>query len=205
MFFIIPVCAKENTKPVGVIQQNYDITNLDDRIAFKISNNLNLSRNILIPRNSIIMVRVLKIQDCRRWHKSAFLLAHMISYIPDGEADIINVEDKDIYILIRKYDAIDKKQAAKTAAEITATTAAAFVLPGVDIAYYFTKGAIKKEEGKTRFKSGVSSAYTNSIFWFWLKGKPLDLGEEATIIIKEIDKEKAMKLKEKIEKRTADE
>lgn len=103
----------------------------------------------------------------------------------------VDIEKKDIYMVARKYEAIDKKQAAKTAAELTTTTAAGFIIPGVDIAYYFTKGMIKKKEGKTRFKSGVSTAYENSIFWFWLKGKPLDLEENASISFKEIDRDKA--------------
>ena len=60
---------------------------------------------------------------------------------------------------------------------------------------------IHKEEGKTRFKSGISSAYENSIFWFWLKGKPMDLEENASISFTEIDKNKLEKLNNQIEKR----
>ena len=60
---------------------------------------------------------------------------------------------------------------------------------------------INKQEGKSRFKSGVSNAYENSIFWFWLKGKPIDLEADVSICFKEITKEKAQKLTKQINKR----
>ena len=196
--FVPAVIAQE--KVTAVIDQTNSVQETDT-IFFKISNQLILSSGIIIPDNSTIMVQILDIQDARRWHKSAYLVSKLITYKTGAQETAINVEDKDIYLVIRKYETLDKKQASKTAAEIGVTTAASFMIPGIDIAYYFTKGMIKKEEGKTRFKSGVSSAYENSIFWFWLKGKTIDLDENAVIKLVEVNKDKAMKLKSDIEKR----
>ena len=53
--------------------------------------------------------------------------------------------------------------------------------PGVDIAYYFVKGAIQNEKADTRLKSGVHNAYDNSILWIFLKGKPIVFNKGAYV------------------------
>ena len=201
LLLFAPAIAQEKVKTTGVIKQNNNLVQDNKRVSFQISKTLNLKSGITIPENSIITVEIINIQDNRRWHKSAFLVSKLLGYIENPESAINTLEDQNIYFVIRKYEALDKKEVAKTVAEVGATTAASFVVPGVDIAYYFTKGMIKKKEGVTRFKSGVSTAYENSIFWFWLKGKSLDLDENCSIKLQEVDEARAQKLINQIEQR----
>ena len=205
-FAFVPAFAKED-KPIGTIQQQISLEGMPQGISFITGAELKLlGGKVIIPKGSTVYAKVIDSQGERRWHKSGFIICKLKGYTTPNpqnteDEDYTNIERKDIYMVARKYEAIDKKQAGKTAAEVTATTAAGIVIPGIDIAYYFTKGMIKKQDDLTRFKSGVHCAYENSIFWFWLKGKPIDLEENASIKFTEISEERAEKLQEQIEKR----
>lgn len=91
--------------------------------------------------------------------------------------EYVDMSERNIYLIARKYEKIDGKDAAKTGAKLTLSTAAGLIIPGIDIAYYFTKGVIQNTKADTRFKSGVHNAYDNSIMWFFLKGKSIALNE----------------------------
>lgn len=186
-------------KQTGIIQQN--IAQDTETVTFKISQDLILSNGTVIPKNSIIIVDILDIQNARRWHKSAFLVSKLRGYSINEETNAINKENDDIYLVIRKYEELNKKELGKTAVEVGTTTAVSFFIPGIDIAYYFTKGAIKNDNGSNRFTSGISTAYENSIFWFWLKGKSLDLDENVSIKLQEVSAQRAEKLLSDIDKR----
>jgi hypothetical protein len=115
--------------------------------------------------------------------------------------ETIDISDKNLYIIVRKYEPVNKKEVVITSTEIVLAQAASFFAPGVDILYFFTKGAIQRKKHPNWFKAGVSNAYENSICWFWLKGKPIDLNAGDEVKIKSIDKEKVEKLSKAIEKR----
>ena len=115
----------------------------------------------------------------------------------------INLEDKEIYLTARKFEPIDPKEAVIIGTELAAAFSASYFIPGIDIAYFFTKGAILRKKHPNWFRAGVSNVYDNSICWFWLKGKPVELAENADVSLKGIDKERAYKLKSQIEKRKA--
>ena len=203
-FFIIPLLLMlpfsfAQEKQTGIIQQN--IAQDTETVTFKISQDLILSNGTVIPKNSIIIVDILDIQNARRWHKSAFLVSKLRGYSINEETNAINKENDDIYLVIRKYEELNKKELGKTAVEVGTTTAVSFFIPGIDIAYYFTKGAIKNDNGSNRFTSGISTAYENSIFWFWLKGKSLDLDENVSIKLQEVSAQRAEKLLSDIDKR----
>lgn len=203
LFISIPTFAKTEKK-IATVGHQTEMEGELKGISFKVQSDLILSNGKrIIPKNSTVYAYILDTQDERRWHKGGFVVCKLKAYTTPymDEEKTVDIEKDDLYMVARKYQAIDKKQAAITAAEVTTTTAASFVIPGIDIAYYFTKGMIKKQEGKTRFKSGVSTAYENSIFWFWLKGKPIDLEEDTNISFKEISEKEAQKLVGKIEKR----
>jgi hypothetical protein len=123
------------------------------------------------------------------------------------EGDEIDISDKDIYFVVRKYESLNKKEAGIIGTELVLTQAASIVascfiiFAPVDIAYFFTKGAIVRKKNPNWFKSGVMEAYDNSIFWFQLKGKPIELAEGDEIKLQSISKEKAEKINNKIEKR----
>jgi len=122
-------------------------------------------------------------------------------------SSIVDLSDKNIYMTVRKYENIDGKDAAILTTEIVVTQAAGIVgscfifFAPVDIAYFFTKGAIRREKHHNWFKAGVYDAYDNSIFWFGLKGKPIDLEAADKVKIQTISEKKANKLSPKIAKR----
>ena len=103
--------------------------------------------------------------------------------------------------LWQQLSLLNKKEAVILGIELTTLTAASFFAPGVDIGYFFIKGAILRKKHPNWFKAGVSNAYDNSICWFWLKGKPINLNVEDEIKVKEIKTEKAEKLIAAIDKR----
>jgi len=197
-YTVVPTQALQQ-KQIATVQEQIEIDGMPKGISFVNNTELRLlNGEEIIPEGSTIYAHVVDTQGERRWHKSGFVICNLRGYEKNGRYHDV---DNNIYMVGRKYEPIDKKEAAKTAAEITATTAAGIIVPGADIAYYFTKGMIKKKEDCTRFKSGISTAYENSIFWFWLKGKPLDLEDNASLSFKEITKDEAKELQEKIKLR----
>ena len=123
------------------------------------------------------------------------------SYSPEGIEEPIDVSDKELYVLIRKYEPINAKEAWILGTEIVVMSGASFFAPGVDVGYFFLKGLIVGNYHKNRFVSGVHSAYENSICWFWLKGKPIELTPDSLATAKGISEKKAKKLIAKVEKR----
>ncbi len=204
LFLVVLTPAYAKDESIGTVQQQINSEQMPNGISFIAQTELKLSDGrVSIPKDSTVYAYITNNQGERRWHRGGFIICKLKGYILPGatEKDFVDIEENEIYMVARRYAPIDKKEAAKNVAEFGISTAAGFIVPGIDIAYYFTRGMIHKEEGKTRFKSGISSAYENSIFWFWLKGKPMDLEENASISFTEIDKNKLEKLNNQIEKR----
>ena len=201
MLIIAPVSAKDGIKMRVNINHDFSVEEIPSEVYFKTQKLLKVSEDFKIPQRSIVTAETLQAQKERRWHKSGYILAKLKSYQPELTETPIDISDKNIYIVARKYEKIDKKEASIVATEILLSQAASFFAPGVDILYFFTKGAIQRKKNPNWFKAGVSNAYENSICWFWLKGKPINLEENAELTLKEIDEEKALKLKNQIEVR----
>ena len=200
----LPACAKTKVNMHANITSDFSTQNIPDEIEVKTIKKVKISDDITIPQRSIITAEVFQTRKERRWHKSGFIIFKVKSYLTDTSDVPVDISDKEIYLIARKYEKVDKKEVAIISTEILLTQAASFFAPGVDILYFFTKGAIKRDRHPNWFKAGVSNAYTNSICWFWLKGKPIELTGGEEIKIKDINKEKADKIKAqctKIEKR----
>lgn len=202
IFFVtlLPVCAKDKIKANATMESEFSIEeNVFENITFRTEKEIILEDKVTIPENSTVTAFVYQAQKEKRWHKAGFVILKLLSFTNDDNKEPVNIEEYDIYLAGKKYESANAKDVTITGVELAASTAASFMIPGVDILYYFTKGAILKEDSKSRFKSGVSNAYENSICWFFLKGRPVDFEYGDTIQLKNLDKEKAEKLKVKID------
>ena len=206
---LAPVCAKSKMKMYGNINDEFSVKNQDlpEEIYFVTKISKEVKNGITVPEGSLVTVRPIGAIRELRWHVSGCILCKLKSYQTSEDEEPVNLSEDNIYIVIRKYEALDKKDAAILTTEIIITQAAGIVgscfivFAPVDIAYFFTKGAITKYKNENRFKAGASCAYDNSIGWFWLKGKPIELEENGTISAKEITPKKAKRLERKIKKR----
>jgi len=201
---VLPVSAKSVVRAKARMTSEYSIgENAPIEIKFMPGRKVNFGRGVIVQSKSVIKAEVYQAQKERRWHKSAFVICKLLSYTePDSEEEI-DISNRDIYMVARKYERIDPKEAAILGTELTTTSVASIFLPGVDIAYFFTKGAILRRKNPNWFKAGVSNAYDNSICWFWLKGKPIDVQSGDEIQLVSIKKTKARKIKAKADKKLA--
>ena len=194
IFTAFPVVAREN-KNIAKMESEFSLENLEEKITFYNNENIYVFDK-KIPKGSIIEAQVVQSERPKSWHRSGFLICKVLSYTIGDK--IRNVEDKNVYFIIRKYEPINKKEVAITVVEVVVATGAGVIIPGVDIAYYFTKGAILRKTNPNWFKAGVMNAYDNSICWFWLKGKPIDLSKNDEIKLKYIEPLEARDLSAKI-------
>lgn len=207
ILFCNTVFASDKIKFYGGIQNEFLVNNeIPEYVSFITNEEVNINDEITIPAGALISAKVHQYQKEKRWHKSGFFICNLTKYsMPEG--DEIDISDKDIYFVVRKYESLNKKEAGIIGTELVLTQAASIVascfiiFAPVDIAYFFTKGAIVRKKNPNWFKSGVMEAYDNSIFWFQLKGKPIELAEGDEIRLQSISKEKAEKINNKIEKR----
>jgi len=195
--------AKDNIKFVAQIGHDFSVYEQPQEVQFKTQKKMVILNEIEIPQRSIITMQTIQAQRERRWHKSGYILCKLKSYKTETGDEPIDISDKNIYMIARKYEPVNKKEVAITGTEILLAQAASFFAPGVDILYFFTKGAIQRKKDPHWFKAGVSNAYENSICWFWLKGKPIEVQHGDLVKIKDIKEEKVFKLKDQIEKRNA--
>ena len=207
MMLTTSLAPAKNNKINLIADVNSDLTikttELPDEITFKTKEIRKITEELSIPEGASVTLEVLKAQRELRWHKSGLILCKLKSYQPELAEKPIDVSDKELYLVARKYEPIDKKEATLIGIELVLAQGASFFAPGVDIAYFFTKGAIQRKKDPQWFKAGVYNAYENSICWFWLKGKPFELSEGEMVQIKTIKPEKVEKLSAKIDKRTA--
>lgn len=199
------VFAKHSVKMRADVNEEFSVKNqeLPDEISFKITQSKTIPDVITIPEGSLITVKVVRAQRELRWHKSGLILCKLISFTPETTDIPVDISDKDLYLTVTKYEAINKKEAWILGTEIIVFQGASFFAPGVDIGYFFLKGAIQREKHPNWFKAGVRNAYDNSIFWFPQKGKPIEIGEGDQVQIKDIKANKVEKLTKKIDKRNA--
>ena len=175
-------------------------------IKFAVGEDIKLAEVAEIPAMSVISARIVDVQRERRWHRSGYIICRLKNYKENQTAKTVDLYDKEIYLLIRKYEKINKKDAAILSTEIVLTQAASIVgscfiiFAPVDIVYFFTKGAIQREKDPNWFKAGVSCAWDNSIFWFQLKGKNTELDNGDEVSIKAVDNISAQKLAQKAKK-----
>lgn len=193
-----PVFAAETVK--GYINEPFSVEDVPQFVEFMISEPLELEETVIIPSGAIVNAQLFNYQKERRWHKSGFFICKLMSYTLQTAVPV-DISKKDFYLIVRKREKINGKEAAITGTELVLSAAASIIVPGIDIVYFFTKGAIQREKHHNWFKAGVSNAYDNSICWFWLKGRPIELDGGDAINLKEIDKNKAKKLGIKIDKR----
>lgn len=191
---------KPKNKTIATIKTEFNIDKeLPEYIEFETKEDIKPTQGVKIPSNSKVRAKVIQFQTSRRWHRSGYIVTKLIDYETQGET--INLEDKDSYLVIRKYEKVDKKEASILATEIIVTQGASIFAPGVDIAYFFTKGAIKGAKHPNRFKAGVINAYDNSLLWFGLKGKPVNLNADDQIKVEYINEEIAREMKAKMDYR----
>ena len=211
LIFVItcfPVLAADKIKFYADMQTEFSDLLQPEEVEFLIPEDVIINEEITIPAGAAVKAGILQSQKERRWHKSGFFVCRLISYSVDEE-EPVDLTEHEIHFVARKYEAINKKDASILGAEIILTQAASIVgscfifFAPVDIAYFFTKGAISKKKHPNWFRSGVMEAYDNSIFWFQLKGKPIELAEGDEIKLKSVTKEKAEKMTAKISKRKA--
>ncbi len=176
---------------------------LPDEITFKIPSEQVLPDGTIIPADSYINFEILKAQRELRWHKGGLILCKLKNYQEHESEKYTDLSDKDLYVVVRKYEPMDKKDAILTGTELVLAQGASFFAPGVDIGYFFIKGAIQRKKHPHWFKAGVHNAYENSICWFYLKGKPIELADGEQVRIKSIKNNKIEKLSKKIDKRNA--
>lgn len=193
--------AKEKIKLRADMQTDFILKEATKDVIFKTQKEIKFNEDFSIPKNSTVYAQNIQAQRERRWHKSGYIILKVLKYTPDENSNPVDISDKEIYLVARKYEKIDKKEATILATELIVMQAASVFAPGVDILYFFTKGAIQRKKDPNWFKAGVSNAYENSICWFWLKGKPIDLVIGDEVNLKGIEVEKAQKLKVQISKR----
>lgn len=200
------IYAADKVKFYADMQSEFTTMENDvDYINFVTESDVSIN-DCIIPANALIKAEIKQFHAERRWHKSGFIICHLIGYSLSDE-ESVDVSDEEIYFIIRKHEKLDKKEAGIIGTELVLTQAASIVascfvlFAPVDIAYFFAKGAIKREKHSNWFKSGVMEAYDNSIFWFQLKGKPIELAEGDRIKLQSLPKDKADKISNKIEKR----
>ena len=199
--FCMPVSyAEDLMHTTGRINHEFSTSKLPEYVYLKNSNEIVANNEVIIPKNSVLKLKTLCARKERRWHKSGFILTKLENFTLENSKIPHNMSGENIYLAVRKYEPIDKKEAAILATEIIVLSGASYYAPGVDVAYFFTKGAILREKHPNWFRAGVSNAYDNSIFWFWLKGKPIELEKDAQIKIQSVDEEKIEKLTSQINK-----
>lgn len=198
IFISYPAFAFKGVKFLAESCFDFNPDNFESQeMTFKTTSEIQFDSNLIIPENAIITADFVSSKKERRFHKSGFFTCRPIKYTVDGKDTLIT---QDLKMIGKRYDKVDGKEAALTGTELATTTAAAFIIPGVDIVYYFTKGAIQNKKAETRFKSGVHNAYDNSILWVFLKGKPITFkqGEQLNIFMSENDKKVSDKQLEKL-------
>ena len=200
LFFTMPVYSKNMVNMHAKITSDFSTENIPDVVQFKTIKKVKILDDIVIPQRSVVTAEVYQTRKERRWHKSGFIICKVKNFVTDTSEIPVDLSDKDLYLVARKYEKVDKKEVAIISTEILLTQAASFFAPGVDILYFFTKGAIQRKKHPNWFRAGVSNAYDNSICWFWLKGKPIELSEGEEIKIKDIKYEKADKIKTQCQK-----
>lgn len=208
LVFLMPFStafAKSNVKMRADVAEEFTVKNqeLPDEISFKITKSKTIPDVITIPENSIINLKVIRAQRELRWHKGGLILCKLVSFTPEDYDVPVDISEKELYLTVRKYEPIDKKEAWILGTEIVVMQGASFFAPGVDIGYFFLKGAIQRQKHPNWFKAGVRNAYDNSIFWFPQKGKPIELADGDQVEIKDIKTKKVEKLVQKIDKRNA--
>ena len=205
-FVLMPFQSVEAAKTKGSICHEFSKYRVAEDISFVINEPVTINDEISIPEKSTLNAKFMMYRNERRWHRSGFFVCRLMNYTNGENGEIVDVSDKDIYFMAKKYEQLDKKEAAILTTEIIVTQAASIVgscfiiFAPVDIAYFFTKGAIQREKHHNWFKAGVFNAYDNSIFWFWLKGRPIELEEGDGIKVKTLKKKKAVKLEQKMQK-----
>lgn len=201
LFFINSFAlAKDYLKANVVVLDEFNSKESDIKnIKFKIDNEIKIENAVLIPDNSTVELEIMQFQKEKRWHKNGFIVAQILNYCCVDNPYKVDLKDEDIYLVLKRYVKPDKLEIAITTFELAATAVASCFVPGVDVAYFFIKGAILRKKNSNWFKAGVFNAYDNSIFWFIQKGKNIDLAQGDDAQIRTISKYRAYHTKEKID------
>ena len=196
-FVLLPVSAKNLVNSKAKVNSEFNIVDKNAKIIeFSPDENVKISSEVDIPPHATVRAQIIESQKERRWHKSGFIICKLLNFTLEGVT--VDISQYDAYLVARKYEPVDKKEAAIIATELIVMGGASFFAPGVDIGYFFTKGAIQRKKHKNWFKAGVSNAYDNSICWFWLKGKSINLSQNDEIKLKHMEEEDARNLSERI-------
>lgn len=208
-FVLLPVSAEDKMKLYGNINDGFtlDYQDLPEEISFVLTEAKKVREDLIIPEESVVTLEVINARRNLRWHVSGLILCKLKNYIPLATKTPVDLSEQDIYMVVRKYEPIKGKDAAILTTEIILTQAAGIVgscfifFAPVDVAYFFTKGAIQRKKHPHWFRAGVMDAYDNSIFWFQLKGKPIELNDGDAVSVKEMSMKRAMKFDNKIQQR----
>ena len=127
---VLPVSAKSPVRAQARMTSDYSIgENAPIEIKFMPGRKVNFGRGVNVQSKSVITAEVYQAQKERRWHKSGFVICKLMSYTEPDSDEEIDISNRDIYMVARKYERIDPKEAAIIGTEITTTSIASINIP----------------------------------------------------------------------------
>ena len=142
-------------------------------ISFKLLETHKLKNGINFEYGSIIKGRMLEVKLPKRGKRDAYFIFMPESYTIPSKKITKSLRHKNLESKLSGYEKLNKIKLI----EKTSVNASSLFVPGLSSAYWFSKGAIKPQKGKTRVKSGVNSIYDNSPISYIEQGDELIVKE----------------------------
>ena len=107
-----PVLAKDNMKVYGNINEDFTLQyqNLPEEISFKLTETKKVNKEVSIPDGATVTLEVINARRELRWHVSGLILCKLKNYIPKDTETPVDLTDKEIYLVVKKYEPIDGKE-----------------------------------------------------------------------------------------------
>ncbi len=161
---------------------NIDTATEETSFRAKVLDNAEMESGLKFEKDAIIIGNIIKIKDASRGDRDAYIIVQPTSEEKDGV--IKAIEDDTLEAKVVGYSKKDWKETGLDLGTKAGLTVGSHFLPGLSQAFYFTKGMICPEEGKSRLKSAVSGVYENSPFKYLSKGEELSMEEGDMLVLK---------------------
>lgn len=152
----------------------------DVEFSAKVLEQAELKDGTVFEENSIINGKIIKTVEAKRGKRNAYIIIKPVSYTTSDSNSVISMEEKNFEAKVVGYSKKDFKKMGLDAG----LAVGGYFVKGLGQIFYFSKGLIQPDDGKSRVSTAVHNVYENTPFVYIEKGQDVDIENGDYLVLK---------------------
>lgn len=176
LFFITPASFALNV----VVESQSNISKETESADFsaKVLEAAEFTDGTTLEEGAVLNGKIIKAVEAKRGKRNAYIVIQPVSYTIGNT--VKTIEDKNLEAKVVGYSKKDYKKMGLDAG----LAVGGYFVKGLGQIFYFSKGLIMPDDGKSRVSSAIHNVYENTPFVYIEKGEEVEIEEGDMLVLK---------------------